>query len=178
MLTVQLDTCNIDQTSFKGYLSRWMAKSAVLQPSINAAVAKYLSASARAVAQSCTGGNGSQACGQKWYTGGYDGIPGVGQQLAALETVQSLLLLEGSTTKTVPRTNANVRIQVVPNRSEFPLTPPRETSNPSSPETSSSGSGAKGSSAANANFLNRESLKLWLATVILLIAVAFSVGPP
>ncbi|CZT24931.1 related to DFG5 protein [Ramularia collo-cygni] len=115
------DTCNIDQTSFKGYLSRWMSKSAILQPSLTNAVTKYLSASALAIAASCTGGGNnnttsSQTCGQKWYTGNYDGVPGVGQQLSALETVQSLLLLSGSATRSIPKTQANVVIQVVPMR--------------------------------------------------------------
>lgn len=158
------DTCNVDQTSFKGYLSRWMAKSAILQPSISNAVSKYLRASATAVARSCTGGNSSQACGQKWYADGYDGVPGVGQQLSALETVQSLLLLDGSATRSIPRTQANVQIEIVPNRSEFPLTPPEDTSSSSSaPGSDPSDSNTRGSSssaAASADFLRRDSLRL------------------
>lgn len=152
-----------------------MAKSAVLQPSINNAVTKYLQASAEAISGSCTSGNGSQACGQKWYTGGYDGVPGVGQQLSALETVQSLLLLSGSATRTIPRTQSNVQIEVVPNRSEFPLTPPKETSAPSSGSGSNpSGSGSRGSSAGTrANVVNRESLSLLFAILLVFMASTF-----
>lgn len=161
--------------SFKGYLSRFMAKSAILQPSINNAVSKYLIASAEAISDSCTGGNTSHACGQKWYTNGYDGVSGIGQQMSALETVQGLLLLGGSAARTIPRTQANVQIEVVPSRSEFPLTPPKETSASSSdPGSDLSGSGSRGSSAAiSANIMNRQSLKLWLAMMLLLIATAF-----
>lgn len=88
-------TCDTDQYSFKAYLSRWMAQSTVVAPYIHAPVLEFLNVSANAAAQSCSGGNDSQTCGQKWYVGGYDGSFGVGQQLSALETVQSLLLLHG-----------------------------------------------------------------------------------
>ena len=88
-------TCDTDQYSFKAYLSRWMAQSALVAPFISAPVMEYLNVSANAAAQSCSGGNDTQTCGQKWYVGGYDGSFGVGQQLSALETVQSLLLLHG-----------------------------------------------------------------------------------
>lgn len=156
-----------------------MSKSAALQPSINTAVTKYLRASSEAVSESCTGGN-NQTCGQKWYTGSYDGDTGVGQQMSALETVQSLLLLDGSATRTIPRTDANVKIQVVPNRSEFPLTLPKETSAPSAssaPSLTASGSGMRSSSAASsANFLNRGSLKLCFAFMCILTVAELGNG--
>lgn len=87
-------TCDRDQLSFKAYLSRWMAQSAIVAPYIAAPVQHYLNVSANAAAQSCSGGNDSQTCGQKWYVQGFDGSSGVGQQLSALETVQALLLLQ------------------------------------------------------------------------------------
>lgn len=175
------DTCNVDQTSFKGYLSRWMAKSAVLQPSINDAVSKYLRASATVVAQSCTGGTNGQACGKKWYTGGYDGDTGVGQQLSALETVQSLLLLEGSSSnRSIPRTQANVKIENVPSRSEFSLTIPEDTTSSSPPfplNSSPTFSGVRNSSTATrANVLNSELVKLWSCMVLVPVAAAYGIG--
>lgn len=115
------NTCNNDQYSFKAYLARWMAKAAVVYPSIKDNVRKYLSASAAAAAQSCTGGDDKQTCGQKWYVGGYDGVYGVGQELSAMETVQSLLLLNDN--PVVPRHEANVTVQNIPITSEFPLDP-------------------------------------------------------
>lgn len=92
-----LGTCDNDQYSFKAYLARWLAKSAIVAPYIADSVHSLLNASANAAAQSCSGGNNSVTCGQKWYVGGYDGSSGVGQQLSALETVQSMLLLQGDT---------------------------------------------------------------------------------
>ena len=96
------DDCNDDQLSFKAYLSRWMAKSAVVYPAILPTVQKYLTATAQGVAKACTGGASGEACGQKWYTGGYDGRTGYDQQLTALETVQSLLLLNGAAPEMYP----------------------------------------------------------------------------
>lgn len=141
-------TCNNDQYSFKAYLARWLSKSAVVYPAITDSIAQRLRASALAAAQACTGPSATQNCGQKWYTGGYDGSFGVGkqtphsvhlttitkqstgQQMSALETVQSLLLLnETWSPRREPRTEPNVTIQVVPVMSTFPLNPPKETSN-------------------------------------------------
>jgi len=79
--------------SFKAYLARWMAQAAIVAPSIKPNVTMLLSASAQAAAQACSGDFNGTVCGQKWYVGGYDGNFGVGQQLSALETVQSLLWL-------------------------------------------------------------------------------------
>lgn len=86
--------CNTDQASFKGYLARWMAKAAVLAPFISVQVAGLLANSSLAAAQSCSGGSGAGGtteCGTAWWTAGYDGETGLGQQLSALETVQALL---------------------------------------------------------------------------------------
>ena len=82
--------------SFKAYLARWMAQAAIVAPFIKDTVMQLLTASAQAAAQSCSGNTNGTVCGQKWYTGGYDGSFGVGQQLSALETVQALLLLQGN----------------------------------------------------------------------------------
>jgi mannan endo-1,6-alpha-mannosidase len=52
-----------------------------------------LASSAQAAALSCSGGNGSPVvCGTKWTTGAYDGVTGVGQQMSALEVIQSNLI--------------------------------------------------------------------------------------
>lgn len=87
--------CNLDQQSFKSYLARFMAKTALLVPSTKDSVTQYLKSSAVGAAKSCSGPNDS--CGAKWYTGSYDNAPGVGQQLSALEVTQSLLLLQQGT---------------------------------------------------------------------------------
>jgi mannan endo-1,6-alpha-mannosidase len=86
--------CNLDQQSFKAYLARFMAKTAAVAPFTKNTIAKYLKASAVGAAKSCSGGADGVTCGSKWYTGGWDGTSGVGQQLAALEVTQALLSLK------------------------------------------------------------------------------------
>ena len=86
--------CNTDEYSFKAYLSRWMAKSAMLVPSIAPQVNTLLQASAAAAAKSCDG-LGNSTCGTRWYTGGFDGTSGLGQQITALETISALLVSQG-----------------------------------------------------------------------------------
>lgn len=87
--------CNLDQQSFKAYLARYMAKTAAMAPFTKDTITKYLTASAIGAAKSCSGP--SSTCGSKWYTGGYDGTSGVGQQLSALEVTQALLMLKQGT---------------------------------------------------------------------------------
>jgi mannan endo-1,6-alpha-mannosidase len=87
-----VDTCDNDQYSFKGYLSRFMWASTLMAPFLTSAVTTLLQASSIAAAQACSGGDDGATCGQHWYYGGYDGVIGVGQQMSALETLQGLLI--------------------------------------------------------------------------------------
>lgn len=86
--------CNLDQQSFKAYLSRFMAKTAILAPFTKDTVTTLLTKSAVGAAKACSGGDDGVSCGSKWYTGGWDGTTGVGQQLSALEVTQALLTLK------------------------------------------------------------------------------------
>lgn len=45
-----------------------------------------------AAAQSCSGGDDGVTCGHKWWVDGWDGMFGVGEQMSALETIQSNLI--------------------------------------------------------------------------------------
>ncbi|KAI1097183.1 glycoside hydrolase family 76 protein [Jackrogersella minutella] len=83
-------TCNVDQTSFKASLSRWLGKTAALVPSVKTNIETLLQASAMGAALSCSGYENS-TCGVQWYTGGFDGQSDMGVELSALEAVQSLL---------------------------------------------------------------------------------------
>lgn len=135
------NNCNDDQLSFKAYLSRWMAKAAVVAPYITSEVSTLLTASAKAAAQSCSGGTAGTTCGQKWYVGGYDGSFGVGQELCALETIQALLLLQGDNSQYNPQTSANVHIRAgQPSTSTFSV--PAKTSATAAAATTSKGSAA------------------------------------
>lgn len=90
------DRCTVDMSTHKAVLSRFMWQSTIMMPSLRNVVEKRLHASAKAAAKSCTGGKDKRTCGLKWYTGGYDGNPGLGQQINALETIQGLLIRDSA----------------------------------------------------------------------------------
>jgi mannan endo-1,6-alpha-mannosidase len=85
-------SCNVDQQSFKAYLSRWLVNTAVLQPSTQATIMPWISASANGAVMACNGGGNGRMCGSRWYTKNFDGMTGVGQQLAAMEIIHGLLI--------------------------------------------------------------------------------------
>jgi len=78
--------CNEDQKSFKAYLARWMAVTALLVPSTAATIVPKLAASAQGAAGQCDGGSTGRACGLQWYTSTWDGTSGVGQQVSSSYT--------------------------------------------------------------------------------------------
>ncbi|EON96352.1 putative glycoside hydrolase family 76 protein [Phaeoacremonium minimum UCRPA7] len=88
----QVDSCNTDMKSFKGYLSRFMWAATQMVPEIVPSVQALLNPSARAAADACSGGSKGTSCGQKWYVGGYDNVTGLGQEMSALETVHGILV--------------------------------------------------------------------------------------
>lgn len=84
--------CDVDQRSFKAYLSRWMGYTAIVAPWTQDLINPYLQTSAKAAAAQCNAGAGGTSCGLRWIDGGKnDGSFGVGEQMAALEVIQSLL---------------------------------------------------------------------------------------
>ncbi|CAG8950081.1 hypothetical protein HYFRA_00008315 [Hymenoscyphus fraxineus] len=90
-----VDRCNVDQQSFKAYLSRWMAATTKAAPFTFNAIMARLRPSAQAAAQQCGGGDNKRTCGMKWTQGAtWDGAFGVGQQMAALEVVQANLIAQ------------------------------------------------------------------------------------
>jgi len=82
--------CDTDQQSFKAYLSRWLGHTTKVAPFSAAAINPLLQASAKAAINTCTGGADGNQCGLKWNQT-FDGIVGVGEQLSAMEVLQSLL---------------------------------------------------------------------------------------
>jgi mannan endo-1,6-alpha-mannosidase len=97
----KVSTCSIDMLSFKAYLTRWMAASAQVAPFIYDRVIAVLQTSATAAALQCSGSpadhpNG-RMCGLSWAKGAdWDGSSGVGQQMAALEVIQSNLIQQAT----------------------------------------------------------------------------------
>lgn len=89
------NSCDVDQFSFKGYLSRFMWASTLMAPFTKSQITTYLQSSSAAAARACSGGAKGDTCGQHWYwETAYDGSFGVGQQMSALETVQGLLVAD------------------------------------------------------------------------------------
>ncbi|KAF2847331.1 glycoside hydrolase family 76 protein [Plenodomus tracheiphilus IPT5] len=82
-----------DQRSFKAYLSRWMGYTMLTAPWTQETIIPKLRASAIAAAKQC--GSGKSGCGLRWWQNGVnDGEAGVGEQMAALEVMQNLLVGE------------------------------------------------------------------------------------
>ena len=95
--------CNTDQLSFKAYLSRWLAATTKMAPFTYDRIIKKIRASAIAAAAQCTGGSDGVTCGTKWTNKGvWDGSTGVGQQMSALEVIQSNLITKAA----IPVTNS------------------------------------------------------------------------
>jgi mannan endo-1,6-alpha-mannosidase len=121
------NSCNVDQLSKKAYLARWLAGTSIMAPGTAGRVGALLKASAGGAAAACTGGVDGQTCGFKWYTGGYDGNTGVGQQLSAMEVMYSLLVNDTAPPKTLP----NVHIRNEPNNlTATPTGDPASSSTP------------------------------------------------
>lgn len=89
--------------SYKAYLVRWMAAATKVAPFIYDDVISALKTSATAAALQCSGGPNGRMCGFSWSKGAeWDGTSGVGQQMAALEVVQSNLIKQAK----APLTNS------------------------------------------------------------------------
>ena len=71
-------------------MSRWLAATAALVPSVAAQIKPILDASVSGALASCNGGSTAD-CGFKWTINAYDSTQGVGQQLSALELVHGQL---------------------------------------------------------------------------------------
>ncbi|KAE8383835.1 glycosyl hydrolase family 76-domain-containing protein [Aspergillus bertholletiae] len=87
-----INTCEVDQRTFKGYLARWMAASAQVAPFILDQVMPKLRTSASAAARTCTGGPDNSTCGMKWTLWEWDNSDDVGVQMSSLEVIQATLV--------------------------------------------------------------------------------------
>ncbi len=87
--------CTIDMLAYKAFLTRWMAATTKVYPETYDAVMDVMRPSAKAAAQQCSGGDNGHRCGFHWGNKDkWDGTQGVGQQMGALEVIQSLLIKE------------------------------------------------------------------------------------
>lgn len=131
---------NADMTTFKGFFSQFLWKTAVLMPNLRSKIESYMQPTVKAAAASCSGGSTGTMCGDKWYDAKFEGRTGLGPEMCALGAIQGLLAnssnkpLAGSAIKR----NSNAQFAAVdPNRAD-PATstsvpPPKPTSTSSDP---------------------------------------------
>lgn len=100
-----------------------MAATTKVAPWTSDQILPLLASSAQAAAQSCSGGNDGNVCGTKWTQAGWDGTFGVGQQMSALEVIQSNLIKKvagpvsnstGGTSKGNPSAGTGTTVHVEP----------------------------------------------------------------
>jgi mannan endo-1,6-alpha-mannosidase len=79
--------------SEKAFLTRWLAATTKSAPYTYNQIMPKLQTSAKYAAMQCSGGANGRMCGLSWSKGStWDGTSGVGQQMAALEVIQSNLI--------------------------------------------------------------------------------------
>ena len=86
--------CNTDQHSFKGYMHRSLAMTAIVAPFTRTDILRVLRSSTQGAVESCLSDG---TCGFRWNTGSYDGDVAsgpAGQQMSALAALSTLLLEE------------------------------------------------------------------------------------
>lgn len=81
------NTCNTDQRSFKAYFARFLGSTAELVPETRQQIMTWLNTSALAAAKSCSGGTDGHTCGLNWFRDDWDGMYGLGEQMAALQVM-------------------------------------------------------------------------------------------
>ncbi|KAF7547559.1 hypothetical protein G7Z17_g7644 [Cylindrodendrum hubeiense] len=125
----KVNRCSVDMSTFKGYLARFMYQSTQLVSSLRDKIDVLMHPSAEGAAKACTGGETGRTCGQRWYTGAYDGNTGLGQQMCALEAIQGLLIddapvpLKGDDIKVIRTTAWNpteVKVKSTPTSTSAP----------------------------------------------------------
>ncbi|WYZ39449.1 hypothetical protein EsH8_III_001363 [Colletotrichum jinshuiense] len=129
--------CNLDQQSFKAYLSRWLAAITKWAPHLTDTVMAKIRPSSVAAASQCKGGANGRMCGLKWTDNGtWDGMQGVGQQMAALEITLGNLIegardpataQAGGTSLGDPGAGGNDIGRTIPAVSDYPPLSPGDT---------------------------------------------------
>lgn len=96
--------CNADMKMFISFSLRWMTSTVQLCPWTQKRILPALRASARAAVAQCTGGANGRMCGMKWWPEStpshiteFDGAMGLAQEMAALSTLMTVMLIEERT---------------------------------------------------------------------------------
>jgi mannan endo-1,6-alpha-mannosidase len=109
-------TCDRNQICFKGYLSMWMAFTAILVPSTKERVVPKLQGSVEAISKMCNGQSDGQSnlCGLTWGAGKFDGVKGLEAQMSALGGITANLMLSATETPNTIDTNPDAKEHNVP----------------------------------------------------------------
>lgn len=84
--------CNTDQRCFKGIFSRFLGLTMLMAPATVDSISPYILSSAEALKTSCSGGSDGHTCGLNWMEGSWDGVYGLGEQICALDLMNTLLI--------------------------------------------------------------------------------------
>lgn len=127
---------NADMTTFKGFFSQLLWKTAIMMPSLQPKVDAYMMPTVEAAAKSCSGGQSGTACGDRWYNYKFEGRGGLGPQMCALGAIQGIFARDAGAplaAKGIQR-NSNAAFQPIdPYKADpttaqpAPPTPPKAT---------------------------------------------------
>ena len=101
------NTCNYDQFLYKGISAQWMGATIQMAPFTADTITPYLQASAKGAAASCSGGDNNTSCGFDWTVAKYDGKPGIGQELSALDVILANLAVDAPSPSTLTAGSSN-----------------------------------------------------------------------
>jgi mannan endo-1,6-alpha-mannosidase len=87
-----INVCNEDEVTFKGYVHRWLASTTQVAPFTKEKIMKALKTSAQAAVDQCTGGDNGRMCGFNWVSRTFDGRINAGEQMNVLGALTSLLV--------------------------------------------------------------------------------------
>lgn len=82
--------CNQDQKSFKAYLTRWMAVTAMLVPDTWDLIQPKLLTSAQGAARQCTDGASGTWCSARWWSTTPTGRTGAGEQVSCIHLIPNM----------------------------------------------------------------------------------------
>jgi mannan endo-1,6-alpha-mannosidase len=121
---MRVHTCKTDQRSFRAYLARFLALTAVLVPDTYDKIYNRMEITAKAVAQSCVGGTDLHTCGMNWSYPGWDQYYGLGEQMSALEVLQSLMIKDKQTILTLKDGASSIGVVDFGNQTYVPTAKP------------------------------------------------------
>lgn len=84
--------CDGNSACFKGILASSLAVTTTIVPEEADKIMPKLKSSAEAAAKTCSGGNGGNDCGQRWYQPTWDGSAGLEQQTSVMSILSSTLI--------------------------------------------------------------------------------------